>query len=474
MKIYLFFFISSIITLNCIESDFNVIDVKTNPEEKDYMDSLDDIYIEIDLSFGSNNDKFTLLLDLFNYCTAVPGIEFNKQNIKKFDKASSKTFNEIKEKPKFFYEAVSSGIIGEDTIKIGESESVHNMKFIVGYDYSFSTKLYTYTYFGLNLETEDADLKGLNIIEQLKNNSVINKQLWYLEFNNYNKGKFVIGKYPHEVNVNKYSENNLFSTNFHKSSILGHIYGIGFDDIYYGNINNYDNRTSMKIHLTSTISLTSRLIVSTYEFGSFIEKEFFRKKIDDKICFIKYINENSKYNYYYCDKNKVNISEMNNLNFYIRDNNMTFIFEPKDLFYEHNNYLYYLIIFKDYNDDDTDKDFNWELGLTFLQKYTFIFDRNDKLIYYYSSVNNGNNNDDNNNNNNNNNNGDNTNENNTNLKYIIIIVVLSLVFIGCIILLVIYIIKIKPIRKKKANELDEGYEYETKNNDENGEHLIND
>ena len=58
-------------------------------------------------------------------------------------------------------------------------------------------------------------------------------------------------------------------------------------------------------------------------------------------------------------------------------------------------------------------------------------------------------------------------DNSNSTKYIIIIVCLCVVFIFCIGLLVFYILKIKP-RKKKANELDEGYDYETQKDNEQG------
>ena len=75
---------------------------------------------------------------------------------------------------------------------------------------------------------------------------------------------------------------------------------------------------------------------------------------------------------------------MENLNFYIRNTNMRFTWEPKDLFYMHNDYIYYLVVYKPFNIDDSDKDIEWRLGLQFLQKYSLTFDRNDRIVYYYS------------------------------------------------------------------------------------------
>ena len=167
----------------------------------------------------------------------------------------------------------------------------------------------------------------------------------------------------------------------------------------------------------SAISLSTRLIYCTYVFGEYIYNKFFKKKIEDKICFHDYLKKNdaysSNYNYYYCNSD-ISLSEMENLYFTIRSRNVTFVLEPKDLFYKFNGYLYYLIVYKDYIEEDTDKDINWEFGLQFLQKYTLTFNRDDKVLYYYNDDK------DSNDNNNNNNNGgkDNNNESSSSLKYI--------------------------------------------------------
>ena len=140
---------------------------------------------------------------------------------------------------------------------------------------------------------------------------------------------------------------------------------------------------------------------------------------------------------------------------------MTFTLTPKDLFYEHGEYLYFLVVYKDFNVDDADKDTQWILGLQFLQKFTLVFDRNEKLFYYYKinydDENSGKENKKNKN-------------NNTNNIYIIVIIVLVVVFVACILFLIYYIFKTKP-RKIKVNELEEQYEYENK--DKGNGYLIN-
>ena len=69
---------------------------------------------------------------------------------------------------------------------------------------------------------------------------------------------------------------------------------------------------------------------------------------------------------------------MENLNFVtsVMSDNMTFVFEPKDLFYEKDNIYYFLIIYKPI-DHITSPDSEWLVGTLFLQKYLLAF----KFIY---------------------------------------------------------------------------------------------
>ena len=472
MKISFIILISLLICLYCIEIDFNIV-YNSNSEGNQFINLINNAFLEVNISFGSHEDTFKAELDLDSYCITIPGIELQDENVKKFNKSLSTTFKEIEKLGLIFFEKFYSGVIGEDTIKLGKCESINNIKFVVASEYSYNREN-SLSYIGLGLSTNQVNLANINILEQLKNKSIIDSQLWFLEFDDYNKGKFVLGKFPHEINT-KYKEKDIYSTYLKKS--ISDTYRMEFDEIYYGNLNKYENRKSIQDHKETVISLSTRLIYSTYEYGEIIDNNFFRKKIEEKKCFRGKISENSEYIYYYCQKN-INIDEMENLNFYIRNTNMTFTLTPKDLFYEHNDYIYYLVVYKPFNIDDTDKDTEWRLGLQFLQKYTLTFDRNDRIAYYYSKIDN---NDENDKENNNNKDDDKKNDgkqkdkdSSNSTKYIIIIVILIVIFICCIAFLVYYIMKIKP-RKVKANELDEGYDYEAKKDNENGKdnYLIN-
>ena len=152
---------------------------------------------------------------------------------------------------------------------------------------------------------------------------------------------------------------------------------------------------------------------------------------------------------------------MENLNFVtsVMSDNMTFVFEPKDLFYEKDNIYYFLIIYKPI-DHITSPDSEWLVGTLFLQKYLLAFNRNDRMIYFYKTTHT------------NDTSGNDNNGKGLSTKYIVIIVVLSVVLLGIIGALIFYIIKIKP-RKKRANELADDFDYQEKQNEEGATAIIN-
>ena len=445
MKINFIIFFSSIILFSCFEIDFTIKN-DSNAENNDVINALETASLEINLSFGEKNDKFNSRVNLNNYAIAVPGTEVTNQNIQKFNASDSDTFKTLENLPFISSENVLSGVLGEDKINIQKTE-IKEMKFVVGSLYS-SSSLNDYTYIGLSLSTNERKFPGINILEQLKSKNIIDKQTWYLKFDNYNKGKLVLGKYLHEMN-NEYNEEDMVSINLCQK--YGEYYRLDFDEINYGNKNEPGKRVIMEKHNTTLFSITTRLIYSTYEFGKTIHSKFFKEKIENKNpkCFSKTLKENSQYIYYYCTK-EININEMENLNFVLKEKNITFTLEPKDLFYEENDYFYYLIVYKNFEIDDANKDTEWIFGLQFLQKFNIAFNRDDKIAYFYNKEIRK----------------EDSEDDDKETKYIIIIVLIIIIFIGCIGFLVFYIIKIKP-RKKKANELDEGFDYESKNDNLN-------
>ena len=452
-NIFLFFILSSFFFASlCLQSDFQIY--YDNYDEDDIISSLRKTYIEIESSFGSNMDKFKPVLDTESQAIVIPSAEYNTPgNVQKFNKSTSSTFVEQKKiGMQFNGEKFYSGIFGNDNFKLGNSEVIKKkISFIIATAYSSLTfNYYNYAFIGLKPFIIGDETK-YNIIEQMKNDDLIPNATWFLNFESDTKGKFVIGTLPDIIYSNIYSSEDMIQTHLQKN-----IYSLKFGEIYYGKIDNYEKRKSVEeFHTLAKININTRLFQCTPDYGTIIYNSFFGKKIEDGICNQGYLQD--KYIYYYCHKNKFKMSEMDNLNFVIKkqEGNMTFVFEPKDLFYEHKEYLYFLIIYKP-EDYDSSPDSEWVLGTLFLKKYIITFNRNDNLAYFYTKTINKNE----------------QNSGNSSVKYIIIISVLSVIFISCIGFLIYYIKKNKP-RKKKANELiDDEFDYTTKQNEEGGDSAL--
>ena len=357
-------------------------------DTKEIISSLRSSYIEIDASFGSKNELFKLILDIDTQATVIPSIDAEcvDGDVHKFDISKSSTFKNRGSEVQFLGEKFYEGIKGEDSFKLGNSKDIKNISFIVANEYlpDICLNIKKYSFLGLKEQVANPELESHNIIRQMTSNKLISLPTWFLKFDSYNKGKFIIGALPHQIYNNTYNEKYFFNRNFSNQK---NMYSLDFDDIYYGKKEEYDKRKSSLIHKTVIFDLNSRILQCTDDYGNIIYENFFKEKIEKNICKRKLLEDN--YIYYYCYKDKFNMNEMNNLNFVLQredDENMTLIFEPKDLFYEYNNILYYMIIYKP-NDFIKAPDTYWKVGTLFLEKHLLAFDRDKKLVYVYMNSN---------------------------------------------------------------------------------------
>ena len=194
-------------------------------------------------------------------------------------------------------------------------------------------------------------------------------------------------------------------------------------------------------------------IVGTTNYSNYIEKNIFGKYLQNKQCKKDIFTQRpnlvrEEYTFYYCEeslydtmkslfktiifKQATSLSENFELNF-------------NDVFIKQNKYLIFMILFS------THEHFYWDLGKPFMKKYQFDFDFGNKIIGYYKIQK--------------------TYENKEKsniFKYVlesIGVVILS----GALIVFGVAIGKnYFKLRKKRANELDDDFEYKQKkegNND---------
>ena len=297
-------------------------------------------------------------------------------------------------------------------------------------------------------------LKHLDITKSYNFNIVYNKNQ-----NNYEKYDFgfLIGNELHKIYPDKYSEDNLIYTK--ALSYFGEInWIINFDEVFYfpegfqinqndkiddlNQITKDSNLNDVKIHYSNDLKAQMAFdidIILCPKFYYFsINKTFFSNHTDQ--CKINYVKK--KYSIFVCDKN-FNTENFPSIYFYHKELNHTFILTEKELFKIKGDKKYFLIIYDLYRPSF------WMLGKIFLEKYSFNYDMENKRIgfykngiSFYSEMND------------NNNIINNKNILPLNIFWFIITLLVGIggFFIGKKLF--------KKIRKKRANELDDNYDYE--------------
>lgn len=318
-----------------------------------------------------------------------------------------------------------------------------------------------------------------SFLYKLQKNKLIGDYHWSVFYNsqNYNdkKGFLLLGLLPHELNKDLgYYNKEYFDSNYLKSieatvwvDYIKYIFK--FDEISAYKGNNKDN-----IIIDDNLILNSTNILKVeleYNFGGIQAptrfqsyfNNYFKEYIINGECFSDSFISPQKYKkyFFYCknDKNLMVKIKQNFPTFIFlkRKLNITFELNPDDLFMEINDNVYLLIYFH-YTTSD-----GWVMGRPFLQKYQFFINPDSKLISFYSCLDKLN---------------SNFNKNinngiiNTQLIILIIVIILS-VFIILILGFCTwkYYFEAKNLRKKRANELDDEYEYSQKNDENKKEYL---
>ena len=278
-----------------------------------------------------------------------------------------------------------------------------------------------------------------NFFKILKNYNLINTYYYYFDFNLWNdtEGKLIIGDLPHEVNPNKFSEEDLMITNIYIESSYSINWKYEFDKIYLNEISLFFKKVELVFD--------SELIIGTNELDKELNYYIFSqlKKNENFFDDIFIPNEKlyTKYKYYYFD---INIKEtlyrlLPSIKFVSNKLNYTFEITKDELFITKGNYMYLKILFPTTNQQDY-----FIIGRILTLKYPFVFNPVLKQIGIYTKLINkkeefG------------------EDSNNRKIIYIIIIVIISsilLVIIGIIFGKYLY-----GARKKRAYELNEDYEY---------------
>ena len=291
---------------------------------------------------------------------------------------------------------------------------------------------------GYNIE------ENTNLIKQLKKNNLINSYTFLIKYNSKNdeKGEIIIGGLPHDYDPKHYSENYYIYDYVPLGSNPPYNWHTFFDKITYDNESISNNSTILK-HVV--FSLDFGFILAPFNFKDYFNEKFFNNNRD--LCHEKEID---KYICIYCEENV--FKNFKNISFYLSmkynksNKNKKIEFDYNDLFikYKGDSNYYFQIVYTNYSN-------GWILGRPLFKKYPTIFDQEKKIFGFYLQT------------------GEYEEDYPKNSKKInipwawILVIILSL----CVIVLGIILYKVLPMikRKKKANELDEDFVYESYDND---------
>ena len=396
-----------------------------------------------------------------------------------YDIYKSKTFKNISKLNQYYVQSVEDISAKEKFIiniynsdnKNNKNQIINDMDFVLGVRNSFQTKHnYSEVYFitiGLQLYSTSKYIqeKQFNFISISKEKEIISNYNWFIYYEKIslkddyklynvddlikNKKNLWIGGYPHEYASKYYSKGQLFSV--YSNYFL---WIIEFKCVYFYRNNTKFNTGMIKqeiYHNKARLDFNNFFIYAPSLYLSMIKNEFFNIYHARNIC--HYYTDNNMESIY-CDKsedfNVANLKHLPILYFEHNEFNYTFEFSYKDLFAEKDNKYIFLIAVKTLDVDD------WFFGDIFLRKYQLVFNQDSKSISFYNinikidDINNE--------------------ENNKKtiiinksltMKYIVLIIFSCfMVFIGIGFIIGYLIYKdYKNKKKKRANELEDDYEY---------------
>lgn len=377
------------------------------------------------------------------------------ESAKKFVETQSSTYKILLQSQTYYMYEFKEAVHSQDNIILFEDNNkqieVNDYKFMLAKSLWYDSQPYMAGVFGLKLQGKNEEMslpEGTDFIKQLKQKELINSYVFVLDYKDDDNGVLYIGDYFHE-NIKEYSEENFMVTQAGYKKFKVKNWEINIDIIFSGN-QIFKNETYLILYYELGIIAAPQ----TYEY--YINNTFFKQYLADGVCKDKLNLETvasfKKYNYIECDKDKINKNTFPRLKFYNRDMNFNFSLGYEDLFYEHENKVYFLVIFPIYG---TDVQY-WYMGKPFIKKYKLFLDKDRKIIGLYKNFQNNVDDDD----------EPNKEEDKSYSKYIITIIVLAVVLIVSIISILYYFLVIKKSRRQRANELDEHIDYETKAEEE--------
>ena len=385
--------------------------IKTNENIKDpeeYIKIYQHNNITLDLNLGTPYQKLPIYLKLKQYPFSISSSNTNLP-IETFKEKESSTLEILSKEKLYEEEDFKMGKKVQDIFLINNNKL--KLHFILSSSQGYL--LQDTGIIGLTFKTKNKELLDYTFLEQLKENKLLEKQMFFIEYNNDFEGNFIIGKFPHEINKKKYNKNNYIEI---LPEIKNKNIQIRLNDINYG-------KYEIESVIDCVLSYEDSLLRGTRKYKEIVLNKFFNEYIENNHCFNTTIGLLGAY-IYYCD-DTINITKFQPLIFTLYESNYTFELDYNDLFIKKGKYYYFLCYF--YHTISN----NYLLGKPFFKKYTFLFNKDNYSIGFYLKE-------------------------NSNNYFKIFPWVILIFSIGIIIFLSYYIYKnIQIKRKKQAHELIE-------------------
>ena len=344
--------------------------------DKDFCYRLltDDVYFN--LTLGTPPQVIPAIWNMHQYSFKFYNSSFN------INKSSS--FKKLVPTFRYNFDESSDAILCQDKFYFTDDNNfsfTNNLNFV-----KFEQGDKNYSFVGLQIPDYLAD-ELLTFPRALKLNKIINNYIFFIYYNKYQSndeimnynGFIYFGDYPYNIKEfkNEFSEEDFYEIKAAFRSGLVH-WDILFDNIYFGD-NDSVNIQKKQVELHANM----RLSIGTEEYKEYISKNFFDKYINESLCELKIVLNNTDYEYYECINNLelFEINKFPTLRFEIREINFIFYLNYQDLFFTHNNKIYFGIFF--------DRFFKlkytqrWKLGSALFKKYLLVFNQDSKTIGIY-------------------------------------------------------------------------------------------
>ena len=315
------------------------------------------------LKLGTPETEFKLSISLQSYYSYIISSDSDVKMDNLFNKKQSNTYEKIKNFQFYSLEPFHSGEFGLDYFKINNlnlnktyffvAKAIHNQ---------YEDEIITPATLGLRLREEIPmqDFPNMTFLNQLEEKKIINNFIFYFNFNKKDEGELIFGENPYKDPNFKFIKAGKFQIGY-----IGLDWGFNFDNIYFGNI-------TLNGEIDAKIKIEQNFIVGNTIFFDSIKNFFDNHNCQFKDC---YIERYQIIKYYVCDSN-TDFKDFKPLIFEIKEKNLSFVFNYKDLFFEYDKKLFFNVIFTKNRKD-------WVLGRVFLKKYQLYFDKDKKTIGYY-------------------------------------------------------------------------------------------